>query len=296
METTVKAGRRRVRLTNPDKPLFPADGITKADLAAYYNAVAPAMVPHTKDRPLNLWRWNRGIDHQVVVQQEIPKGAPEWVRRVTVPRRRGGTVTHAVGGETATLVWLANQNCITPHVWTSRADRLDHPDRLVFDFDPPDDGDGHFPAIREGALGLGELLRELKLEPYAMTSGSRGIHVVAPITRHHDSNHVRERAGELAEEIAGRLPDTLTTFWRKEKRGGRVLVDAARNTYAQTAVTPYAVRALPTAPVATPLRWEELEDPALHPRAHTLATVPRRLEQHGDPWAGIAEQARRLPA
>jgi bifunctional non-homologous end joining protein LigD len=110
-----------------------------------------------------------------------------------------------------------------------------------------------------------------------MTSGSRGIHVVVPITRHHDSNHVR------------------ATFWRKEKRGGRVLVDAARNTYAQTAVTPYAVRALPTAPVATPLGWEELEDPRLHPRAHTLATVPRRLEERGDPWAAIAEHARRLP-
>jgi bifunctional non-homologous end joining protein LigD len=294
-ETTVRAGRRRVRLTNPDKLLFPADGITKADLAAYYAAVAPVMAPHTKDRPLNLWRWNRGIDHAVVIQQEIPKGAPDWVRRVTVPRRKGGTVTHAVGGEIATLVWLANQNCITPHVWTSRADRPDHPDRIVFDFDPPDAGDGHFEAIRQGALGLGELLRGLGLEPYAMTSGSRGIHVVAPITRHQVSDVVRERAGEIADEMAARWPGTLTTFWRKEKRGGRVLVDAARNTYGQTAVTPYAVRALPTAPVATPLRWEELEDPGLHPRAHTLASLPRRLERYGDPWAGIAGAARRLP-
>ena len=294
-ETTMRAGRRRVRLTNPDKLLFPADGITKADLAGYYAAVAPAMAPHTKDRPLNLWRWNRGIDHEVVIQQEIPKGAPDWVRRITVPRRKGGTVTHAVGGEIATLVWLANQNCITPHVWTSRADRPDHPDRLVFDFDPPDEADGHFEAIRKGALGLGELLRDLGLEPYAMTSGSRGIHVVAPITRHHTSDHVRARAGEIADAMAARQPDTLTTFWRKEKRGGRVLVDAARNTYGQTAVTPYAVRAIATAPVATPLRWEELDDPDLHPRAHTLASVPDRLRRHGDPWEGIAGAARRLP-
>ena len=120
MPRRVWAGRRRVRISNPDKVLFPADGITKEDLARYYAAVAPAMVPHVRDRPLNLWRWNRGIDKEVVIQQAIPKGAPDWVRRVTVPRRRGGEVTHAVGGEAATLVWLANQNCITPHVWTAR--------------------------------------------------------------------------------------------------------------------------------------------------------------------------------
>ncbi|HET9739513.1 MAG TPA: ATP-dependent DNA ligase, partial [Solirubrobacteraceae bacterium] len=275
--------------------LFPDDGITKADLAGYYAAVAPAMVPHTRDRPLNLWRWNTGIDDPVVVQQAIPKGAPEWVRRVEVPRRRGGTVTHAVGGEAATLVWLANQNCITPHTWTARADKPDQPDRLVFDFDPPDDGDGSFPDIRAGALAVGDLLRERGLTPYAMTSGSRGIHVVAPLRRGPDSDTVRERAGELAEEVAGRLPDQLTTSWRKAGRGGRVLVDAARNTYAQTAVAPYAVRAKPGAPVATPLAWEELEEPALHPRRWTLATVPARLEERGDPWEGIASAAAPLP-
>ena len=138
-----------------------------------------------------------------MVQQAIPKGAPEWVRRVTVSRRKGGEITKAVGGEAATLVWLANQNCITPHVWTARADRPDHPDRIVFDFDPPDDGDGHFEAIRAGALAIGDLLRDHGLTPYAMTSGSRGIHVVAPLRRGPDSDRVRTVAGELAEEVAG---------------------------------------------------------------------------------------------
>jgi bifunctional non-homologous end joining protein LigD len=295
-ETTLRAGRRRVRISNPDKVLFPGDGITKLDLARYYEAVAPAMVPHVRDRPLNLWRWNTGIDGPLVVQQEIPKGAPEWVRRVDVPRRgRGGSVAHAVGGETATLVWLANQNCITPHSWTARADRPDHPDRLVFDFDPPDEGGGQFEAIRAGALACGDLLRELGLQPFAMTSGSRGLHVVAPLRRRGDSDHVRAVAGELAEVVAERLPDQLTTSWRKEGRGGRVLVDAARNTYAQTAVAPYAVRAKPGAPVATPLAWEELEDPELQPRRWTLATVPERLASRGDPWEGIADAAAPLP-
>ena len=292
--TEIRAGRRTVRLSNADKVLFPADGITKEDLARYYAAVAPVMVPHVRDRPLNLWRWNRGIDEELVVQQAIPKGAPEWVRRVTVPRRRGGDVTHAVGGEAATLVWLANQNCITPHAWTARCDRPDHPDRIVFDFDPPDDGDDHLEAIRAGALAIGDLLREHGLQPYAMTSGSRGIHVVAPLRRGPESDRVRTVAGELAEEVAARLPDQLTTSWRKAGRGGRVLVDAARNTYAQTAVAPYAVRAKPGAPVATPLFWDEVAD--AEPRGWTLRDVPERLEARGDPWEGIAKAAARLPA
>lgn len=295
-ETTVRAGRRRVRITNPGKVLFPADGITKADLAAYYVAVAPAMVPHVRDRPLNLWRWNRGIDAERVVQQEIPRGAPDWVRRVEVARRRGGSVCHAVGGEAATLVWLANQNCITPHAWTSRADRPDRPDRLVFDLDPPDeDAEAHLPIIRAGAVALGALLRELGLEQFATTSGSRGLHVVAPLRRRAGADEARATAGAIAEALVERHPDGLTTAWRKEKRGGRVLVDVARNTYGQTTVAPYAVRALAGAPVATPLAWEELDDPELHPRRWTLATVPTRLERRGDPWAGIGAAARPLP-
>ena len=142
-------------------------------------------------------------------------------------------------------------------------------------------------------MAAGDLLREQGLTPYAMTSGSRGIHVVAPLRRGPDSNTVRTRAGELAEELAARLPDQLTTSWRKEGRGGRVLVDAARNTYAQTAVAPYAVRAKPTAPVATPLFWDEIAD--AEPRRWTLRDVPARLEERGDPWDGIAKAAASLP-
>ena len=285
----LRAGRRRVRITHPDKVLFPGDGITKAGLAGYYAEVAPAMVPHMRGRPINLWRWNAGIDGPRIVQQEIPKGAPDWVRRVTVPKREGGEVCHAVGGDAATLLWLANQNCITPHVWTSRADRPERPDRLVFDLDPPDlEG---FGTVREAALALGDLLRELRLEPFALVTGSKGVHVVAPLRRTASAESVRAAAGEIGEELAARMPDTLTTAWRKEKRNGRVLVDTARNTYAQTVVAPYAVRAFPGAPVATPLAWEELADRELHPRRWTLRTLPQRLEERDDPWADISRHA-----
>jgi bifunctional non-homologous end joining protein LigD len=292
----IRAGRRGVRITHPSKVLFPDDGITKADLAGYYAGVAPAMGPHVRDRAINLWRWNDGIEGDRIVQQEIPRGAPDWVRRVEVPRRggRGGKVTHAVGGDPATLVWLANQNCITPHVWSSRADRPERPDRIVFDLDPHPDGS--FEIVREAALTLGDVLRGMGLEPFAMVTGSKGVHVVAPVQRRLPADELRERAGAIGEEVAAADPDRLTTAWRKEKRGGRVLVDTARNTYAQTVVAPYAVRALPGAPVATPLAWEELSDPELHPRRWTLRTIPSRLEERGDPWADIARHARPLKA
>jgi bifunctional non-homologous end joining protein LigD len=289
----LRAGRRRVAISHPDKLLFPADGITKADLARYYADVAATMTPHLRDRPLNLWRWNSGIDGQRVVQQEIPKGAPDWVRRAEVAKRGGGTVRHIVGGDPATLVWMANQNCITPHTWSARIDRPDRPDRMIFDLDPP--GDEAFEVVRDAALALGELLRGHGLTPFAMVTGSKGVHVVAPLRRSATADAVRSRAGELGQELADRDPDRLTTAWRKEKRGGRVLVDTARNTYAQTVVAPYAVRALPGAPVAVPLAWEELEDPELRAQRWTLRTVQERLGDVGDPWEGIGRHARSLP-
>jgi bifunctional non-homologous end joining protein LigD len=283
----------RIELSNPDKVLFPADGLTKADLAAYYESVAGWMVPHVRDRPLNLWRWNTGIDGRLVVQQDIPKGAPDWVKRVETPRRKGGSIEHVLCQDADTLRWLANQNCITPHVWSARRDRLDRPDHIVFDFDPEAGSD--FALVREGALLAGERLRELGLEPFAMVTGSKGIHVIAPIKRTRDAAWVRERAGELGVEIAERSPDTLTTEWRKEKRDGKILVDTARNTYGQTVVAPYAVRALEGAPVATPLVWEELSDPELSARSWTLRTVGDRLAERGDPWAGLADHAAAMP-
>ena len=283
----------RIELSNPNKVLFPADGYTKADLAAYYESVAEWMVPHVRDRPLNLWRWNTGIGGRLVVQQDIPKGAPDWVKRVETPRRKGGSIEHVLCQDADTLRWLANQNCITPHVWSARRDRLDRPDHIVFDFDP--EAGSEFALVREGALLAGERLRELGLEPFAMVTGSKGIHVIAPIKRTRDAAWVRERARELGVDIAERSPDTLTTEWRKEKRDGKILVDTARNTYGQTVVAPYAVRALEGAPVATPLVWEELSDPELSARSWTLRTVADRLAERGDPWAELPDHAVALP-
>jgi bifunctional non-homologous end joining protein LigD len=290
----IRAGRRDVRVTHPDKVLFPGDGITKADLIAYLVEVAPAMLPHIRDRPLSLHRFNDGIAGDGFFQKEIPRGAPEWVRRVRVPKQ-GGTVCHPLAQDAATLAWLGNQNCITPHVWTSRVDRLDRPDRLVFDLDPAG-GDEDFRLVRRTALELRDLLSELGVTAFAMTSGSRGVHVVVPLRRRYGFDQVEPAARAVAEELVARRPDDLTTAFRKQDRGGRLFVDVLRTRWAQTTVAPYAVRARPGAPVAAPLRWEELEDGGL-PRsgALTLRDVPGRLARHGDPWRDIAKAAGILP-
>jgi bifunctional non-homologous end joining protein LigD len=281
-----------VKISNPDKVLFPDDGITKAELVEHYARVAGFMVGHCKDRPMNLWRWNKGISQDVVVQQSLPKGAPDWVARCEVPRRKGGDIVHGMINDADTLRWLAQQNCITPHIWNARCDLRDKPDRIVFDLDPSSEDD--FDHIREGALVTAEILRDLGLVPFAKVSGSRGIHIIAPLKRTRTADEVRARAGEIAERIAAERPDTLTTFWRKDKREGRILVDVARNTYGQTIVAPYAIRALPGAPVAMPVSWDEVADASLRPRQFKLRELETRLAD-GDPWADMPSSAQALP-
>jgi bifunctional non-homologous end joining protein LigD len=282
----------RVEISRPDKPLFP-EGITKADLAEYYSTVAGAMLPLIRDRPLNLERYPDGIDGPRIMQQQASGHFPRWVRRVRVAKR-DGTVEHAVAADADTLVYLAGQASITPHAWLSRRDRLDRPDRLIVDLDPSGDDD---PAgVRRAARELGDLMREIGLEPFAMTTGSRGFHVVVPLQRRQDFDAVRAFARELARLAAARDPEHLTVEQRKAKRDGRIFLDVMRNTYAHTAVAAYAVRARPGAPVATPLRWQELSEPTTRPDRWTLRTLPDRLERDGDPWEDIDARPQALGA
>ena len=280
-----------VEITHPDKLLFPADGLTKADLAGYYESVAEWMLPHVRDRPLSLMRFPDGIEGQGFFQKNTPPHYPDWIKRVEV-EKRGGTVVHAVVTNADTLVYLVGQNTITPHVWLSRADRLRQPDRVVFDLDPAPGAD--FAAVRRAARHTGELLREIGLEPFAQVTGSKGIHVWTPLRRRATFEDVRPFARSAAELLAARFPDELTTEFRKSERGGRILVDVMRNAYAQTAVPPYAVRPLPGAPVATPIEWDELSDSKLRPDRWTVKTVLRRLGAKGDPWADITSFSRGL--
>ncbi|MFI6416162.1 non-homologous end-joining DNA ligase [Streptomyces sp. NPDC050842] len=275
----VQAGRRTVEVRRPGKVLFGDDGITKADLAAYYRTVARRMLPHLRGRPLMLERHPDGIDDPGFMQKEIPEHFPDWVHRAELPKE-GGTVRYVLCEDTATLVLLADQGCITPHRWLSRADRPDHPDRLVFDLDPSDDD---FTPVREAARWLHGLLDEIALPSVLMTTGSRGLHVLVPLDRRAPFDDVRAFAADVAGVLTDRHPDRLTTEARKKARAGRLYLDIQRNAYGQTAVAPYAVRARPGAPVAAPLAWDDLDDPDLDARRWTLADADRLLE--ADPWS-----------
>jgi bifunctional non-homologous end joining protein LigD len=291
MSAEIRAGRRTVQISKPDKALFPC-GLTKLELARYYDAVAPAMLPHLADRPLNLERYPDGIEGPRIIQQRASDHFPPWIKRVRVGKA-GGTVDHVVARDSATLVYLANQAAITLHSWLSRADRLDRPDRVIFDLDPSGDD---VAAVARAARAMGAVLRELGLEPWVMTSGSRGYHVLVPLQRRADHDGVREFARGVATLAAAREPELFTVEQRKAKREGRILIDIMRNAYAHTAVAPYAVRPRRGAPVATPLHWEELSDPAMTPGRITVRDVPARLARDGDPWAAVLSHAQPLSA
>jgi bifunctional non-homologous end joining protein LigD len=283
---------RTVKLTHPERELWPEDGITKRDLYDYYGAVAEVVVPHVKDRPVSLQRFRGAVGDGGFFQKEVPKGAPAWVKTVEVPKR-GGVVHHVLANDRETLQWLAQQGCVTPHVFTSRADRLERPDRLVIDLDPSLDD---FAAVRRAALACGAALRSEGLEPFAMVTGSRGVHVVVPLKRTRDVEDVYAWVRAFAGRLAESDPERLTTEFHKAKRDDRIYLDVARNGPAQTVVPPYATRPRRGAPVATPLDWSELDDDALRPDGWTLKTVLARLESlGGDPWADISGAARALP-
>lgn len=292
MSARVAAGRRTVPISHADRVLFPQAGIRKLDLARYYADVASAMVPHVRGRPLALQSFPAGIEGDGFFLKSTPRHFPDWIATAPVPKREGGTIHQVLADDAATLVYLAGQNTITPHIWTSRADRLERPDRLVFDLDPSTQ---RFAEVRATARALGDLLRDLGLEPFAMTTGSRGLHVVTPLRRTADYTAVHAFAHAVATRLVEQDPDNLTVEFRRERRGDRLFLDVNRNGYGQHAVAPYGVRALPSAPVAAPLHWEELRDRRLEPRRWTVATIRDRLaDGGGDPWRDIARHARAI--
>jgi bifunctional non-homologous end joining protein LigD len=286
------AGDRAVKLSNPQKVLFHSAGLTKAELVAYYARVAPVMLPHLAGRPLSFERYPDGVAAEGFMQKNASDHFPAWLRRVRLAKQNG-VVDHIVADDPDALIYLANQACITFHVWLSRIDQVNYPDRMVFDLDPSDDD---FAKVRWAAREARVLLEELGLVPFLQVTGSRGLHLWVPLDRSADFDQVRQFAAEVAERLVARRPRELTTAQRKAKRGDRVFVDVARNAYAQTTVAPYSVRARPQAPVATPIEWAELEDPKLGPQRYTVRNIFRRLARKRDPWAEIERHARSLHA
>jgi bifunctional non-homologous end joining protein LigD len=287
----VEADGHTVEISNPEKVLFPDVGLTKRDLADYYYRIAETMLPYVEGRPVHMHRFPDGIDGEGFHQKRVPDHFPSWIGRAQVPKRSGGNLTHVVCENAATLVYLADEACITPHVWLSRVDRIEHPDQLIFDLDPPGDD---FELVCAAARSIRETLEQLHLPAYVKTTGSRGLHVLTPLDRSADFAAVRSFARGVVEAVAGRDPDRLTTEQRKEKRKGRLFLDALRNGYAQTAVPPYAVRARPGGPVAAPLDWDELSGAGLHSARYTTRNIFRRLARKDDPWRGMWRAASSL--
>jgi bifunctional non-homologous end joining protein LigD len=293
MNETISVGRRQIEITHPDKALFTRPTVTKLDLARHYERVADAMLPHVHARPLALESFPQGTEARGFFLKSIPSHFPDWIKTAEVPKK-GGSLTQVLAEDAATLVYLAGQNVVTPHIWLSRVDRPREPDRLIIDLDPSP-GIG-FAAVRATARAAGERLRAAGLVPHAMVTGSRGVHVVCPLRRGPSFGEVHAYARALAEAMVADDPKRLTLEWRRSDRGARIYLDVNRINYAQHAVAPYGVRARRGAPVAMPIHWPELDDPRLKPDRWTVRTAADRVRAEGDAWKGIGRHARKLPS
>jgi bifunctional non-homologous end joining protein LigD len=281
LELTV--GRRRVRVTHPERVLFPGDSVTKGDLAEYYAAIGDAIVPHLRERPFTLKRYPYGIRGQPYFAKQAPKGKPPWIptRRFRTWPREGESrlVDFTLVNEPAALVWMVQMNCIDMNAWYSRVDKPDRPDFVLFDLDPPDSRDGFVEAIRVAHL-IREALEGFELRSYVKTSGADGIHVLLPIARRATFKQTYEFAELLSRQLEAEHPGLVTTEWLKKKRRG-VLVDHRQNGHGKTIASVYSVRPKPGAPVSTPLRWEELTE-RIRPRDFGRREALDRVAKHGD--------------
>jgi len=282
-DVELEVGRRRVRLTSPDKLLFPGDCVTKRNLADYYTAIGDTLVPHLRNRPFTLKRYPYGIRGQPYFAKQAPKGKPSWVptRQFRTWPREGGSrlVDFALVNEPAAAVWMVQMNCIDMNAWYSRVDKPERPDYVVFDLDPPESRNGFAQAIEVAHL-VHEALEQLELRSYVKTSGADGIHVLVPITRRSTYKDTYELAELVSRGLEAEHPGLVTTEWLKKKRRG-VLVDHRQNGHGKTIASAYSVRPKPGAPVSTPLRWEEL-GPKVRPRDFGMREALARAEKHGD--------------
>jgi bifunctional non-homologous end joining protein LigD len=290
----MKIGGHEIDISSTDKVFFPDAGYTKGDVIDYYEGVSDAMVPHMKRYGVSMQRFPDGLEGGSFYNKDTPDYFPDWIKTVNVPKREGGSYNAPIVDSKAALVYMADQAVLTPHLYLSRTDSLECPDRMIYDLDPPE-GTKDFSAVREAALDIREVMDDLDLMAWVMTSGSKGYHVIIPIDRGDDFDTVRQFAHDVALVLVRRDEEKYTLEQRKNKRADRIFLDILRNSYGATTVAPYAIRAREGAPVATPLTWDELEDGA-DPREWTLASIPDRLAQTNDPWAGMMRHARSVSA
>lgn len=263
-----------MKVSHPERVVYPDDGITKGDVVGYYETVAEHMLPHVEARPVTLQRFPKGIGGAGFMQKNAPDHFPASIERVEVPKRDDGTTVYPVLREAKDIPYLANQGTVTFHVWSSRLPDLDRPDRIIIDLDPPE---GEVAAVRRAAATVREILDGIGLPSRPVATGSKGYHLVAPVVADDDAEHLADRMHAAAVWIATQAPDLLTAEFRIDERKGRVFVDWLRNRPGQTAVAPWSLRARNGAPAAVPLRWEELD--STPPDGWSLATVGQRLAE-----------------
>jgi bifunctional non-homologous end joining protein LigD len=270
-------------ITHPEKILFPGEDITKGEIAAYYERVAPLMVPHLRGRPVTMERYPSGIQNTGFMHKDVSRGFPDWLERIAVPKK-DGVVHYPLANDVRSLLWMANQNCITPHVWASRVPALHLPDLCVFDLDPmKDDAE----VLKYAALGLRDLLDELGLLSWIKTSGSKGFHILVALDGSQRMGQVGHFAQRVGAEMVRRQPATLTQEFSKADRGGRILVDTGRNGFGATFAAVYAVRARPGAPVSAPCTWQEVSSGSVSPQSFNVRNIEARLADVGDLWSDM---------
>ena len=280
-----------VRITHPDKLWWPDDGITKGDVASFYDRISAEILPWLKDRPLTAERCPEGMAGPCFFQKNFPAAGTAGIPTVPIRAESTGKIVHyVVGGTKKALLSLVNFGCIAIHVMNCRKDSLDRPDWLAFDLDP---SSGAFADAARAGLRLRDLLDEAKLRSFPKTSGSRGLHVFVPLAPGATQDATRAFAAEIGRRLAERAPKLVTVEMSKAKRGDRVFADALRNAFGQTIVPPYSVRRRPKAPVSTPLDWSEV-DPKLDPAAFHLRVFEKRLAA-ADPWKAFWRARQKLP-
>ena len=284
----LRFGRYSFEISNEDKVLFPKSGITKGELIDYYQQIADIMVPYVKNRAISMVRYPNGIDHEGFFQKDAGSYFPAWIKTFPLKKQDGGITNYVVINNNATLVYLANQACITPHIWLSRIDKINLPDRLIFDLDP---SENDFSNVQKAALILKEVFAKFNITTFVMTTGQAGLHVVIPLKRKYDFDWVRNFAQDVGRYVIRLYPELFTLEIRKEKRGRRIFLDTLRNAFGQTGVAPYAVRPKENAPVAAPLHWNEVSDPTWRSNKYTIRTIFKRIAKIGDPWEDIEKHA-----
>lgn len=283
MSTRVKIGGHEVELSHLDKVWFPQSGITKGDVLAYYDDMSSLILPLYKDHALTMLRCPDGIKGEQFMQKNVPDYFPEWIETYTVPKDDGQT-KYALVNNKATLLYIANQGCISFHLSLSKVDKFKYPCYLIFDFDPsvPD-----LKLLKKVVKWTKELMDELGLPAFLQTTGSEGFHIYVPLKREVTNDESLAFAKECGRHLVKEHPHEITIEMKKDKRGDKVFLDYARNARGFNNIGPYSLRPIENAPLATPLHWDELNDKSLHPQSYNLKNIAKRLSTVEDPWKDL---------